>query len=118
MRRDKARAFMSRSNGSLLGSQDQLIKLALGSAELAVGWESARDVTGVTIEFTTRVNQNQVAIEDGAGIGSVMQHTSVAAARNDGAISGVLRTVLAKFVQQFSIKMIFTNVFASAQHRR
>ena len=116
MRVDKAGAFVRGCNGGVLGRQHQFIKLTLRGTEFAIGRKGSRDVAGIAIEFTARIDQHQIAIQNGRGIGTVVQHTGVGTARHDGTISRILRAVQPKFVQQFGVEVIFTNIFARAQH--
>ena len=44
-----------------------------------------------------------------------MQHTGVGTGGHDGAVGRVLRAVLAKFVQQFGIQVVFAHLLPSTQ---
>ena len=103
-------------NGSLLRGQYQVIKFALCRAEFAVGRKRARNVTGIAVEFTARIDQNQVATQNRRSICAVVQHTCIGTAGHNGAISWVLRAVLAKFVKQLGVQMVFTDVLPCSQH--
>ena len=45
----KSGAFVRGRNGRLLRSQNQIVQLTLRWAELAIGWEGARNVAGITV---------------------------------------------------------------------
>ena len=107
---------MRSGNGSLLRGQYQIIKFALCRAEFAVSGERACDVAGIAIKLTARIDQNQIAAQNRRSIGAVVQDTRIGTAGHNRAIRRVLGAMLAKFVKQFGIKMVFTHILPSSQH--
>ena len=103
-------------NGSLLRGQDQVIKFALCRAEFAVSGKRACDVAGIAIKFTAGIDQNQIATQNRRGISAVVQHTGIGTAGHNRAISRILGAVLAKFVEQLGVQMVFTDVLPCSQH--
>ncbi|MNU88153.1 hypothetical protein D3C71_779570 [compost metagenome] len=102
----------------VLAGQHQVVQRALRAAELAVGREGAGDVAGVAVEFATGVDQHQLALAHGRGVGAVVQHAGVGAGRDDGAVGRVLRAAQAELVQQLGIEVVLAHVLALAQHAR
>ena len=109
-------AGLCRGHGRVLACQHQVVQRALRPGEFSIGREGARDVAGVAVELAAGVDQHQVAIAHGRGIGAVVQHAGVGAGRDDGAVGRVLRTTHAEFVQQLGVEMELAHVLAFAQH--
>jgi hypothetical protein len=76
----------------------------------------AGDVAGIAVQLAACVDQDQIAAVNAGIAGLVVQHAGIRAACNDAAVSGVFAAVAAKFVEQLSIEMVFTQVLAFAQH--
>ena len=116
--RYKSGAFMCSRNGGLLGGQHQVVQLSLGGGKCAIGWKRSGNVAGITIELTSGINQNQFTVADRASVGAIVQHARVGASRHDGAISGVLRAMKAKFVQELGIQVVLAHFKARLDHGR
>ena len=103
----KALAGFGGLDGGLLRRQHDVIERALGRRELAVGGEGAGDVAGVAVQLAGGVDQAELPGLEFAIARAVMQDAGVGAGRHDAGVSGKLRTVAAKLVQQFGFKVVF-----------
>ena len=111
----KARACSGGGQGGFLCVQHHFIKRTLRARKRAVGRKCPGDVAGIAIEFAARIDQHQFTCLNGGVVGAIVQHTGVGTGGHDGAVGRVLRAVLAKFVQQFGIQVVFAHLLPSTQ---
>ncbi len=83
---------------------------------MPVGWKATGDVAGVAVQLAARINEHDFATAQWRAARAVVQHASIGTCGNDVAVSGYLRPVAAKLVQQLCFKVVFTRVLPSTQH--
>src|SRR5450755_4744103 len=102
-----ARAGAGDGDGGALRRGDDVVELALGRREAAIGGKGARDVAGVAIDLAARIDQAQLAGAQPRAARHVVKDAGVGAGGNDRAVSRAFAAQAAEFMQKLGLDLVF-----------
>src|SRR6266540_947053 len=90
-----------------LRCEHQLVDVLLRAAEFSTHGESPRYIRGVSVQFTTRVDQQKIPVGEPRVVVAVMQDAGVGSSGNDRPVRGILRAAAAKLVEKRGLDLVF-----------
>ena len=93
-----------------------VIDFTLRGGEFTVHREGTGDVARVTLIFTARVNQHQIAVAQFTFVFGVVQNAAVFTAAYDGVIGREARAVTVKFMVNFAFKLVLEHTGTALFH--
>ena len=100
-----------------LSRQHDLVKRLLPPTEAAIDRKGAGDVGAVTVNLCACVYQQQIMPAKPLVVIDVMQNAGILTASNDGRISGILCTPLAKRIFELRFNLVLKHARLASAHR-